>query len=1019
MSRPSNPPPIRVCVIGGGITGLGAAWLLAACANPPGRYEVTLYEAAAHFGGHAEAVTVYPRAAGGGDVARGGPAPAAAATDTPPTDGAGGGSGGDSAGPTAAAATSGTNGIKSLPQSPPNGTVPILLDAGFIVFNRRTYPQLTALFEYLHVPVGPSDMSFALSTPAGEWGSDGPSTLFPSFRALASLRRWRMLADVVRFNAAVAAATANPNGGGLPPPTTTLGEWLTEQGLGEAFTTDYLLPMVAAVWSSSPAAALAFPAASLLTFFGNHGLAQLFGRPSWLTVAGRSGVYVAALVAALRSAGGVAATHHRVTRVARLPGNRGVAVTVAGMATAESSSASAASEAAATTAAAVGERPPPSPLRGCPTTRVFDRVLFACHAPDVLAALGDGASAAEQSTLGAFGYAPNVSVVHTDTALMPRSRSVWASWNVLSGAGPGPPVTATAERRGVTTAVSPSTAPVCVSYYTNRLLRLPAGSPDIFQTLNPPTPPAPATVLATRLFTHPQFTAASLAAAAAVPALQGPTTYYAGAYTRYGFHEDGLMSGFAAADALASAVSAGDAGRREAGGVTRPWAPAAAAGWCDHVAASAAPPPGLLAMSAARPAAAVVEGWLVRAWTAMAATEGHTHHLSLVRLDGTALVLGRGIPSATDKAGGVYGLRPTGGDDVDGAPGGGGRLIVRSLAAYAQLARAVASLGASSPLPLPPPPPLGAPSAPAASPLPPVAAALVACLADGSIDAVTPVDAVAALVAVLSLPPVGGPVPAKGVAATMLGPSVWVAAATVAAAVAAAASGDGAAAAAAAAAPVIPIGRDWSAADAHAAEPLGDRVVAVPPVGGESAMTGCGAGCRAVEPGQTVLVLGGDGGGGVGDAAAVVAAAKSGGVVAVADLETLAAAMAAVSPSPSPPTSRLASAPTAGGAAAAVAADNDDDYDGLATPPPSWTVLVSDAHAAAAAHWDGSLAGLLRWFAREAPGGQLALDALVVAPAGAAAAAAASAAATASGAAVSEATTAGAPGAGDSPSEGL
>lgn len=393
-------------------------------------------------------------------------------------------------------------------------------------------------------------------------------------------------------------------------------------------------------------------------------------------------------------------------------------------------------------------------------------------------------------------------------------------------------------------------------------------------------------------------------------------------------------------------------------------------------------------MTAARPAAAVVEDWLLRAWAAMeaAAPGGHTHHLSLVRLDGTALVLGPGNAGTTDAAGGVYGARPTGGDDVDGAPGGGGRLIVRSPVAYARLARAVASLGS---------PP--APAAPAVSPLPPVAAALVACLADGCVDAVTPVDAVAALVAVLSLSPVGGG-PAKGVAAALVGPSVWAAAATAAAAVASAS----ATAASGGAPPVVPIGRDWSAADSHGVEPLGDRVVAVPPIGGVSAMTGCGVGCGAASPGQTVLVLDGSGGGGGDDEAvatgALSASAMVGRVVAVADLEVLAAAMAAASPPPPPPVTRRSDAPPITATTATAAVDDDDegdaDDDGLATPPPTWTVLVSDAHAAAAAHWDGSLTGLLRWFGREAPGGQLALDALVVAPAGAAAAAAAAVAAT-------------------------
>ncbi|MDH3307126.1 MAG: FAD-dependent oxidoreductase [Acidimicrobiia bacterium] len=156
----------------------------------------------------------------------------------------------------------------------------------------------------------------------------------------------------------------------------------------------------------------------------------------------------------------------------------------------------------------------------------YDAVVLATHADTSLAMLGADATAEEQAVLGSFGYSTNDAVLHTDPALMPSTRKAWASWNVLEG-----------DARSV-----PS-----VTYWMNRLQNL--EGTDVFVTLNPAVEPNG--ILGRWSYDHPMFDRAAIAAQGRLPRLQGTKrTYYAGAYFRYGFHEDGLMSGYAAADAL-------------------------------------------------------------------------------------------------------------------------------------------------------------------------------------------------------------------------------------------------------------------------------------------------------------------------------------------------------------------------------------------------------------------------------------------------------------------------------------
>jgi len=167
----------------------------------------------------------------------------------------------------------------------------------------------------------------------------------------------------------------------------------------------------------------------------------------------------------------------------------------------------------------------------------FDHVVLACHSDQALALLPD-ASREEREILGAINYQPNRAYLHLDTALMPRRRKAWAAWNYLS-----------AGRFGVDSPGlgSPS---VAVTYWLNRLQPLPISQP-VLVTLNPPSPPRPELTLKVIDYAHPVFDLGAVAAQGRLPAIQGQrNTWFAGAWAGYGFHEDGLKAGLAAAQGI-------------------------------------------------------------------------------------------------------------------------------------------------------------------------------------------------------------------------------------------------------------------------------------------------------------------------------------------------------------------------------------------------------------------------------------------------------------------------------------
>ncbi|MCL4799482.1 MAG: FAD-dependent oxidoreductase [Burkholderiales bacterium] len=375
------------------------------------------------------------------------------------------------------------------------------VDTGFLVCNRRTYPNLTALFAHLGVATVPSDMSFSVSLADRdlEWAGTNLATVFGQRRNLARPAFWRMLRDIVRFNrAATAVATADGAARPAARGAATLGEFLHADRYSAEFRDWYLLPMAAAIWSCPTAAMLDYPLATFARFCHNHGLLRLTDRPQWLTVAGGGREYVRCLARAIPDV--------RLASPVRSvdPGPAGVLV--------------------------------------CTDRGVerFDAAVLACHTGQALAMI-ERPSAAERRVLDAIPYQRNRAVLHTDPGLLPRRKTLWSAWNYIAGAG-------AAGRR-----------PVGVSYLINKLQPLPFRTPVVV-TLNPPVEPAAHHVLAEFEYEHPVFGLDAPAAQAALGTIQGKRgLWFCGAWAGHGFHEDGLRSALAVANALGCAAPWQDA----------------------------------------------------------------------------------------------------------------------------------------------------------------------------------------------------------------------------------------------------------------------------------------------------------------------------------------------------------------------------------------------------------------------------------------------------------------------------
>ncbi len=411
-----------VAVVGSGISGLSATWLLSRSMR------VTLYESESRLGGHSNTVEL----------------------------------------------------------STANGPIPV--DTGFIVYNERNYPNLVALFNELGVETAASEMSFSASLDGGEleYSGSGLNGFMAQRGNVVRPRFWRMMRDIMRFYRQAPDVLQCTELHGL-----TLGDYLDRNDYAPAFIEGHLLPMGAAIWSTTARDMRAYPLLAFIRFFASHGLLNLVDRPKWRTVQGGSREYVQRLSREFADAIRLNTPVARITR----EGGRVLITDASGH------------------------------------TDSFTDVLIATHADQALRILGD-ADAQETSILGAFRYTDNLAVLHSDEKLMPRRRRVWSSWNYIG------------ESR------SDDAQPLCVTYWMNRLQNLDHRHP-LFVTLNPTRQIDPAKRIDSFQYTHPLFDQPALAAQKQLWRLQGQrNTWFCGAYFGFGFHEDGLQAALAAAEDL-------------------------------------------------------------------------------------------------------------------------------------------------------------------------------------------------------------------------------------------------------------------------------------------------------------------------------------------------------------------------------------------------------------------------------------------------------------------------------------
>jgi len=358
------------------------------------------------------------------------------------------------------------------------------VDTGFIVFNDLTYPNFIALLDELGVESQASDMSFSVRSERDglEYNGASLNALFAQRSNLLRPSFYRMLLDILRFNREAPALLDDPGD------SISLGDYLDQNGYSSRFVDHYIVPMGAAIWSATPGGMRAVPAAFFVRFFHNHGLLSVNDRPTWRVIKGGSRTYLDKLVAGHRDRIRLDTPVEWVRRYSEYIEVK---------------------------------------AKGAPVER-FDRVFFACHSDQALKLLADP-TPEEQEVLGAIEYQQNEAVLHTDHSLMPARRLAWAAWNYHIPRGESNP-----------------DGKVALTYNMNILQSLEAPV-EFCVTLNYTHAIDPDKIIQTISYSHPVFTEAAVAAQKRHREINGAhRTYFCGAYWRYGFHEDGVVSALSA-----------------------------------------------------------------------------------------------------------------------------------------------------------------------------------------------------------------------------------------------------------------------------------------------------------------------------------------------------------------------------------------------------------------------------------------------------------------------------------------
>jgi len=406
---------VRIAIIGGGISGLVSAYLLNEA------YDIVLFEANDHIGGHTHTIDVNP------------------------------------------------------------GSSRYAVDTGFIVFNEVTYPNFLKLLTRLGVEYQPSTMTFSVKSERDciEYSAHNLNSIFAQRKNLLVPSFYRMIWDIFRFRREFGRLLEKEHReDGLVT-------FLRSQGYSRRFIDYFIVPLGSSLWSTDPKSIDDFPLVTFVRFFKNHGILQIKNPFEWKVIKGGSARYVEKLIAPFSGKMRLGSPVRAVVRYrdhveVRLDGG---------------------------------------------IVESFDHVVLAVHSDQALAMLGDPAPA-EREILGAIPYQENLTLLHTDTRILPNRKRIWSSWNYC--------IPKQELKRAV------------ITYDMNILQSL--NAPEEFcVTLNRPEAIARDRVIGTYNYHHPVYTTAAPAAQKRHGEISGVNrTHYAGAYWGYGFHEDGVNGALAA-----------------------------------------------------------------------------------------------------------------------------------------------------------------------------------------------------------------------------------------------------------------------------------------------------------------------------------------------------------------------------------------------------------------------------------------------------------------------------------------
>ncbi|GKZ29630.1 hypothetical protein AbraIFM66950_005784 [Aspergillus brasiliensis] len=373
------------------------------------------------------------------------------------------------------------------------------VDTGFIVLNNSTYPNFFNFLKTINVATTPSEMSFSVSrfsdSGSFEWAGSSLRNLFAQSRNLFSLSMWRMVFDMVRFNHFAPDLLRLPD----VDNTMSIGEYLEKEGYSTFFRDNYLIPLTASTWSTSPDKCnLQFPAATLIRFLYNHNLLNTLGRGlEWLSVTNGAKSYIETIMANFPP--DRVYLNQPVVSLLNDPASGKVTITTA------------------------------------TGTTAYDHVILATPAPQALSIISTTATPLEKSILSAFETTTNTAILHSDESLLPQNRRVWSTWNYLSNG---------------------AADQVCVTYNMNRAHGVShAKYGSVLVTMNPLVMPDERTIQGVYHYEHPLFTPAAVRAQTMLHRIQGTRGInYVGAWTMYGFHEDAFTSAFGVVAELGARV---------------------------------------------------------------------------------------------------------------------------------------------------------------------------------------------------------------------------------------------------------------------------------------------------------------------------------------------------------------------------------------------------------------------------------------------------------------------------------